>query len=78
MRRHPDAELSKLVVYTTTQTHSLGTKAALVLGLSARALEVTLEDNLALRGETLQRALEDDIRSGKHPFILSQSISNCT
>lgn len=71
MRQHPDIPVDKLVLYTTTQTHSLGKKAGLVLGVSVRALEVTAEDNYALRGATLKRALEDDTKAGVYPFILS-------
>lgn len=59
------------MLYTTTQTHSLGKKAGLILGLNVRALEVTAEDNYALRGATLKRALEEDARAGVYPFILS-------
>lgn len=66
--------MEDLVIYTTTQTHSLGLKAGLVLGLSVRPLEVKAEDRFALRGATLQRALDDDKRHGKRPFILSQSL----
>ncbi|KAF9240382.1 pyridoxal phosphate-dependent transferase [Melanogaster broomeanus] len=58
--RNPEVLTESLVLYTTTQTHSLGKKAGLVLGLNVRALEVTSEDNYALRGETLQRALTED------------------
>ena len=71
MREHPDVPAEKLVLYTTTQTHSLGKKAGLVLGLKVRALEVTAEDNYALRGVTLNRALEEDASAGLHPFMLS-------
>lgn len=71
MRQHPDVPAEKLVLYTTTQTHSLGKKAGLVLGLNVRALEVAAEDNYALRGATLKRALEEDARAGVYPFILS-------
>ena len=71
MREHPDVPAEKLVLYTTTQTHSLGKKAGLVLGLKVRALEVTTEDNYALRGVTLKRALEEDASAGLHPFMLS-------
>lgn len=60
------------MIYTTTQTHSLGVKAGLVLGLECRALEVTAEDRFALRGETLRKALEEDRARGKHPFILGE------
>ncbi|KAH8114437.1 pyridoxal phosphate-dependent transferase [Phellopilus nigrolimitatus] len=74
MRTHPDVDFSKLVVYTTTQTHSLGKKAALVLGLRAKALEVRTEDALALRGSTLQYVLEEDRKEGIHPFILIATV----
>lgn len=72
-RLHPDADLSKLVIYVSSQTHSAGAKAALILGLTYRILDVSLEDDLALRGSTLRAALEEDKATGKHPFILSPS-----
>lgn len=70
--RNPNAKLEDLIIYTTTQTHSLGVKAGLVLGLECRALEVTAEDKFALRGNTLKNAIEEDEARGKHPFVLSQ------
>ncbi|KAG2139184.1 pyridoxal phosphate-dependent transferase [Suillus bovinus] len=70
IREHPDVAMEKLVIYTTTQTHSLGKKSGLVLGLTVRALDVTAQDNFALRGDTLKVALEEDIKAGLHPFIL--------
>lgn len=60
------------MVYTTTQTHSLGAKAALILGLRERSLEVFSEDEYGLSGETLRQALEEDQKNGNHPFILSK------
>lgn len=72
MRQHPNIPIEKLVLYTTTQTHSLGKKTGLILGLNVRALEVTSEDNYALRGTTLKCALEEDIRAGLHPFMISK------
>lgn len=71
MRDHPDTKLEDLVIYTTTQTHSLGSKAGLVLGIQVRAIEVSHDDQLALRGEALRDALEEDIKTGLKPFILS-------
>jgi hypothetical protein len=56
--------MEDLVIYTTTQTHSIGVKAGLVLGLSVRALDVT---------STLQAALKEDEKNGRKPFILSKS-----
>jgi aromatic-L-amino-acid/L-tryptophan decarboxylase len=70
--------LEQLVVYGTTQTHSVGAKAALILGLSFRALEVRREDEFSLRGETLKEALEEDIKAGKAPFILSKRWTHFT
>lgn len=70
-RRHKDIKLENLVIYTTTQTHSLGAKAGLILGTKVKAIEVQLEDQLSLRGKTLKRTLEEDVDAGLHPFILS-------
>ncbi|KAI9571713.1 pyridoxal phosphate-dependent transferase [Boletus coccyginus] len=74
VRQHPDIPTGKLVLYTTTQTHSVGKKAGLILGLNVRALEVTAEDNYALRGATLNRALEEDAKAGVYPFILIATV----
>ena len=73
MKMNPGAKLEDLVIYTTTQTHSLGTKAGLILGLDVRALEVRAEDEYALRGSTLKEALEADLARGKHPFVVRES-----
>ncbi|KAG5645416.1 hypothetical protein DXG03_006240 [Asterophora parasitica] len=73
-RDHPEVALGDLVIYTTTQTHSLGLKAGLVLGLSVRVLEVKAEDDFSLRGETLQAALDEDEKLGKKPFILIATV----
>ena len=58
-------------MYTTTQTHSIGMKAGLVLGLQVRALEVRAEDRYSLRGDTLRSALIEDEALGRKPFIIS-------
>ena len=75
LKHHTDAKLEDLVIYTTTQTHSLGAKAGLVLGLEVRALDVKVEDSYALRGSTLKEALEADLARGKRPFIVSELCS---
>lgn len=74
VRENPDAKLEDLVIYTTTQTHSLGVKAGLVLGLEVRALPVKPEDEYGLRGETLRQALAEDHAKGKRPFVLSKAL----
>lgn len=71
VKQNPSIKTENLIIYTTTQTHSLGVKAGLVLGIQVRALEVTLEDNLGLNGDTLRRALAEDAANGLKPFILS-------
>ncbi|KAG1888092.1 pyridoxal phosphate-dependent decarboxylase [Suillus subluteus] len=71
---HPHVAMEKLVLYTTTQTHLLGKKAGLVLGLKVCALEVTSEDDFALRGEMLEVALREDVDDGLYPFILIATI----
>ena len=72
LRENPDAKLEDLIIYTSTQTHSLGVKAGLVLGLEVRALEVAAEDEYALRGETVRTALAGDTARGKKPFLLGE------
>ncbi|KAI0044522.1 hypothetical protein FA95DRAFT_1608470 [Auriscalpium vulgare] len=74
LEQHPGTPLEALVIYVTTQTHSFGKKAGLVLGLRVRALEVRAEDHWALRGETLGAAVEEDHRKGLHPFILIATV----
>ena len=71
-RLHPEVPLEDLLMYVTTETHSLGTKTALILGLSCRSLEVKPEDEYALRGDTLNAAILEDRARGKHPFVLSK------
>jgi aromatic-L-amino-acid/L-tryptophan decarboxylase len=71
-RQYPNAKMEELTIYTTTQTHSLGVKAGMVLGISVRSLEVNINDAFALRGETLVKALEEDREQGRKPFILSR------
>ncbi|OJA12592.1 hypothetical protein AZE42_06905 [Rhizopogon vesiculosus] len=74
IREHPQVPMEKLILYITTQTHSLGKKAGLVLGLKVRVLQVTAEDEFALRGETLEVALKEDVDAGLHPFILIATV----
>lgn len=74
-RLHPDVPMDKLVVYTTTQTHSLGSKAGLILGLPVYAIPVRPEDNYSLRGQDLREVIANDQAEGKHPFVISKTDS---
>lgn len=64
---------SKLIMYGSTQTHSLGAKAGLLLGIPFKALETTAEDNWALTGATVKQAFEEDVSKGLIPFMLSKT-----
>jgi glutamate/tyrosine decarboxylase-like PLP-dependent enzyme len=69
-RNHPGVKTESMIIYATTQTHSLAAKAGLVFGIQVRKLEVKLADQLSLRGDVLRNALEEDNRNGLHPFML--------
>lgn len=69
-RIRPDVPANKLVIYVTTQTHSLGLKCGRVLGLPVHCIPVRAEDNYSLRGQDLREAIVMDRAEGKHPFIM--------
>jgi aromatic-L-amino-acid decarboxylase len=67
--------MESLVIYVTTQTHSFGKKAAMILGLRVRALDVdktVAADNTGLTGDGLIAAVKEDRDLGLHPFVLSE------
>lgn len=74
---YPDVPMEKLVIYVTTQTHSLGLKAGLILGLPVYAFPVCAEDNYSLRGQDLRETIEKDKTEGKHPFVISKMLPRC-
>ncbi|PVF98969.1 aromatic-L-amino-acid decarboxylase [Serendipita vermifera] len=74
IKLHPETPKDKLVIYGTTQTHSLGAKAALILGVQFRALEVSISDSFSLRGESLASALKEDRNNGLHPYIMIATV----
>lgn len=61
----------KFVMYGSTQTHSIGAKSAVLLGMPFRALPVKAEDEYALRGDVLKAAIEEDIAKGMTPLFVS-------
>jgi len=71
---HPDIPVDKLMVYVSSETHSLGVKTAMLLGLKCRKLPVLAEDDFCLRGNTLKAAYEEDRAAGLWPFILSKHL----
>ncbi|KAI0031280.1 pyridoxal phosphate-dependent transferase [Vararia minispora EC-137] len=80
MTLHPSTSMESLVIYVTSQTHSFGKKAGLVLGLKVRALPV---DETARRGDgldatTLRAAVEEDRAAGHMPFVLVATVGTTT
>ncbi|KAF9511208.1 hypothetical protein BS47DRAFT_1487046 [Hydnum rufescens UP504] len=73
---HPDVPAEKLVIYLSTQTHSLGTKTAAILNIPFRALPVMPEDAFSLRGDRLRDAYEEDRNAGKWPFVLIATVGS--
>lgn len=65
----------KLVMYGSTQTHSVGAKAALILGMQFRALPVHAPD-YSFRGDVLRAAVEDDVRRGYVPFFVVGTVGS--
>lgn len=64
--------VSRMVMYGSTQTHSLGAKAGLILGIPFRALETTKQDNWALNAKTFEKVIKEDQEKGLIPFMLSE------
>ncbi|KAH9989806.1 pyridoxal phosphate-dependent transferase [Russula vinacea] len=77
LNEHPGTTLESLVIYVTTQTHSFGQKAAMILGLRIRAIDVDVTvttDNTGLTGEGLRAAVKEDHAQGLHPFVLIATV----
>ena len=47
-------------------------QAALILGMTFRAVAVSSADGYSLRGEALKAAMEEDIGKGLVPFFVSE------
>ncbi|KAH9993713.1 pyridoxal phosphate-dependent transferase [Russula compacta] len=77
LNEHPGTTLESLVIYVTTQTHSFGKKAGMILGLRVRALDVDINvatDNTGLTGEGLRTAVKEDHARGLYPFVLIATV----
>lgn len=62
---------ARMVALGSEQSHSSTAKAALILGITYKAIPSRLEDDLALTGEGVQAALEECKRDGLEPFYLT-------
>ena len=61
----------ELAAYTSTQAHSSIEKDIKVAGIGSRNLRlIDVDANFAMRPESLEKAIEEDKRMGKRPFIV--------
>ncbi|KAJ9116568.1 hypothetical protein QFC20_000500 [Naganishia adeliensis] len=67
---------SKMVMYGSTQTHSIGKKAAIILGMEFRALPTYKKDQYALRADVVREALAEDSKKGLIPFMLIATVGS--
>ncbi|KAL4216522.1 hypothetical protein ACF0H5_024245 [Mactra antiquata] len=68
-----DAEVNaRLVAYCSDQAHSSVEKAGLIGLVKMRFLPS--DDKLSLRGDTLQQAINDDLKAGLIPFYLCATV----
>lgn len=63
-----EAKLENLVAYTSDQSHSSVERAALLGAVEMRLLPP--DEQLSLRGDTLEKAIQEDKAKGKIPFIV--------
>lgn len=56
----------KLVMYTSAESNCCVEKTARLAAVSIQLLPI--DDDLSLRGETMQAAIDEDIKNGKFPF----------
>ncbi|XP_050413559.2 aromatic-L-amino-acid decarboxylase [Patella vulgata] len=64
--------VSKLVAYSSKLAHSCVEKAGMIGFVKMRQLDV--DENFALRGHVLERAIEEDRRLGLIPFFVSGTL----
>lgn len=75
---HDSAYLPQLVAYCSRESHSCVEKAAMILLVKLKILDV--DDEGSLRGETLQEAIRADTAKGLIPFFVSTTLGStgCT
>ena len=65
----------ELIAYTSTQAHSSIEKDVKVAGIGRRNLRlIDVDENFAMRPEMLEKAIEEDKRTGKSPFFVCATV----
>jgi glutamate/tyrosine decarboxylase-like PLP-dependent enzyme len=70
--KHDSEFLPLLVAYTSTEAHSSVEKAAMMSLVKYRILEP--DDKGSLRGETLKKAVDEDVKNGLIPFYVCATL----
>ena len=74
-RSNEDGCRDELVAYTSTQAHSSIEKDIKVAGIGRRNLRlIDVDADFAMRPELLEKAIEEDKRAGKIPFIVCATV----
>ena len=69
---HPAVPSEDLIIYLSTQTHSLGVKGAKILGLNYRLISVDAKTRWGVTGQMIKTVYEEDRKQGKWPFAFSK------
>lgn len=73
-RHHPASVLQKLVCYASEEAHSSVEKAANIALVTIRLLPCN--GNLKVTGDVLEKAIEEDRRSGLIPFLMVATVGS--
>ncbi|CAK9290583.1 unnamed protein product [Gordionus sp. m RMFG-2023] len=66
--------LNKLVAYCSNQAHSAAHKASIISFVNLRGLKT--DDEFALRGHELEKAIQEDIKNGFFPFMVLATLGS--
>ncbi|XP_023234293.1 aromatic-L-amino-acid decarboxylase-like [Centruroides sculpturatus] len=69
---HPSQIYHKLIAYTSNQGHSSIKRAALFTDITLRYLNT--DEKYGLRGETLRKAIEEDLKNGYVPCFVAATL----
>ncbi len=69
--------LGNLIAYVSSQTHSSVEKAIKIAGIGKTNLRlIGVDENLAMRAELLERAIQADLKAGKIPFFVCATVGS--
>ncbi|KAI9206318.1 pyridoxal phosphate-dependent transferase [Polychytrium aggregatum] len=72
MLRSEGLDERKLVAYVSSQSHSCGLKASMIIGVQCKVLDV--DADFALSGAIVRAQIEEDLKAGLVPFFIHATI----